>query len=230
MRSMQRRDFVRVMVSAVAAPKMLLGQTANPTPPPPAPVPWTLGLNAGTPIPETQIAEAVAQTELHFFSPAQMATLGRLSDIFVPPIGGKPGAVAAETPAFLDFLIGSSPADRKQMYRSGLDWLDAEARKQFSVPFGQLETAQADRILQPWLRTWMSDHPPTEAHADFINVAHEDIRRATINSKAWSEAPASRAQEITPGGLYWYPIEPDLNAERSIRMHAIPAGGKAGHP
>ncbi len=216
---MQRRDFVRAMVSAMAAPRMLLGQAANPTPPPPAPVPWTLGLNSATPIPTTEVLDAVAEAQMHFFTPAQIATLGRLSDVFVPPIGDKPGALAAETPAFLDFLIGSSLPDRKLMYQGGLDWLDTEAKRQFSVPFAQLETAQADRILQPWLRTWMSDHPPTTSHADFINIAHEDIRRATINSKAWSEAPASRADEKTPSGLYWYPIEPDLDAREQAHMH-----------
>ena len=225
---MRRRDFVRAMVAAAAAPKMLLAQTANPAPPLAAPVPWTLGLNAATPLPKTQVADVVAQADLRFFTPTQMATLERLSDVLVPPFGDKPGAVAAETPAFLDFLVGSSPADRRHMYQDGLDWLDTQAKKRFSVPFAQLETTQADQILQPWMRTWMSDHPPTEAHADFINIAPADIRTATVNSKAWSDAPASRAQESTPVGLYWHPIEPDIYAQEPIRMRSIPRrAGKA---
>ncbi len=224
---MHRREFVRAVVTALAAPKLLLGQTSNPTPPPPAPVPWSLGLNASTPIPKTQIAEAVAQAELHFFTPAQMATLTRLSDILVPSLGNKPGALVAETPAFLDFLLGKSPVDRQRMYQGGLDWLDAEANKQFSSPFAQLDAAQTDRILQPWLRTWMTDHPPTETHADFINIAHADIRKATVNSKAWSEAPSRRAQETTPVGLYWYPIEPDLNGAESNRVRLMTSAGNA---
>lgn len=215
---MRRRDFVRAMIAAAAAPKLLLAQAVSPAPPPAAPVPWTLGLNGATPIPSTQIEDALAQADLRFFTPAQMATLERLSDVLVPPLGDKPGAVQAETPAFLDFLIGSSPIDRRQMYRNGLDWLDAEAKKRFSVSFAQLETTQADRILQPWMRTWMSDHPPIEAHADFINIAHADIRAATVNSKAWSDTPSSPAQESTPVGLYWYPIEPDIYTNRITRM------------
>lgn len=220
---MRRRDFVRAMVSAMVAPKILLGQTANPVPPPPAPVPWMIGLNPATPVPETGVAEVLAQTDLHFFTPAQMATLSRLSDVLLPAIGSKPGAIAAEVPAFLDFLIGSSPVQRKQLYQHGLDWLDAEAQKQFSAPFAHLEAAQADHILKPWLRTWMTDHPPTELHADFINIAHEDIRAATIHSKAWSEAPASGAQESTPVGLYWSPIEPDIVGMRHVsRASKVP--------
>ena len=227
--TMRRRDFVKGMVSATLVPKMFLGQAAAPPPPPPAPVPWTLGLTPVTPVPKTVIADAVAQSDLYFFTPAQMATLTRLSDVLLPPIGSKPGAVAAEAPVFLDFLIGKSPADRKQFYQGGLDWLDAEAKRQFSVPFAQLETSQADRILQPWMRSWMSDHPPTEAHADFINIAHADIRTATVNSKAWSAALATNAQESTPMGLYWYPIEPERHAEGAMRMHVPSRTGRSTH-
>jgi hypothetical protein len=227
---MRRREFVRAMVSAAAAPKLLLGQNQNPAPPPPAPVPWTAGLNLSTPVPKTEIAEAVAEGELRFFSPAQMATLTRLSDVLLPPIGSKPGAVAAEVPAFLDFLVGSSPDDRKEMYRGGLDWLDGEAKKKYAKPFAQLDAAQADAILKPWLRTWMSDHPPLEKHADFVNVAHADIRAATVNSKPWSDAPAEGAQERTQVALYWYPIEPDMYGEQSARVKALPKPKKGARP
>lgn len=231
---MQRRVFVRAVVSAMAAPKLLLGQAANPVPPPPAPVPWMTGLNAATPVPATEIEDVVAEADLRFFTSAQMATLSRLSDLMVPSLEDMPGALAAGTPAFLDFLISSSAADRKQMYKGGLDWLEGESKKQFSVSFAQLDATQADRILRPWMRTWMSDHPPTEPHADFVNIAHADIRTATVNSQAWSEASTDDAEDETGhAGLYWYPIEPDLTRERSTGVPAtqggVAGGGKA-HP
>jgi len=226
---MRRREFVRAMVSAAAAPKLLLGQGQNPAPPPPAPVPWTVGLNSSTPVPKAKLAEAVAEGESRFFTPGQMATLTRLSDVLLPPIGSKPGALAAGVPAFLDFLVGSSPDDRKDMYRGGLDWLDSEAKKKFSLPFSRLNAEQAEVILKPWLRTWMSDHPPLEKHADFVNVAHADIRAAAINSKPWSDAPAAGAQEKTQVGLYWYPIEPDLYGDRTKAMQ-VPQAKKGSRP
>jgi hypothetical protein len=68
----------------------------------------------------------------------------------------------------------------------------------------------------------MSDHPPNEPHADFVNIAHRDIREATVNSKAWSEVPSVGAQEATAVGLYWSPIEPDLYFE-SLTCSRIPA-------
>jgi hypothetical protein len=207
---MLRREFVRAVVAVSVAPKLLLSQqAANPAPPPPAPVPWTLGLNPKTPLPHTEVVDGIAETEQRFFTPVQMATMIRLCDVLLPPIGIKPGAVQAETPAFLDFLIGGSPETRKKVYTDGLNWLAAESQKRYGNPFEKLDDGQADTILKPWLRTWMTDHPPTEPHANFVNIAHEDIRMATVNSKAWSKATSAGAQ-ATEAGLYWYPIEPDI--------------------
>jgi hypothetical protein len=231
---MLRRDFVCAIVSVSFAPRLLLAQqTATPTPPPPAPVPWMLGMNPETPLPQTEVADLIAETELRFFTPSQMGALTRLCDILLPPIGNKPGALEAQTPLFLDFLIGNSPNTRRKMYAGGLDWLDAESQKKYKIPFAKLDNAQADAMLKPWLRTWMNDHPPIEQHADFINIAHDDIRTATVNSKAWSDVPSVGAQESTEVGLYWSPIEPDIYAESSdcsrIPPHVI-AAPKAAHP
>src|SRR5258707_14498275 len=124
---MWSRDFLRAVVSVVFGPRLLLPQqAADPDPPPPAPVPWTLGLNSKTPLPHTEVVDSIAKTEQCFFLPVQMATLVRLCDLLLPPIGDKPGALQAETPLFLDFLIGGSPAARKQVYTGGLNWLDTE--------------------------------------------------------------------------------------------------------
>lgn len=235
---MQRRDFVRAMVAAGLAPRLLLGQqTANPAPPPPAPVPWTLGLNPKTPLPQTAVEDAVAEADLTFFSPAQMATLRRLSDLLVPALGDKPGALAAETPAFLDFLIGSSPQTRRTLYAGGLDWLDGQSRKQYGKGFNEIDAKEADALVKPWMRTWMNDHPPTEPHADFLNIAHADIRTATMNSEAWNLAESSGAHaagDMATLGLYWSPIDPDIYAESFNSVHVRPSptvdAPKSAHP
>jgi hypothetical protein len=231
---MLRRDFVRSMLAMIAAPKLLLGQQApNSVPPPPAPVPWLLGLTPETPIPLVQSADEIVTAELRFFTPQQMATLTRLSDVLFPAIGDKPGAVLAQTPMFLDFLIGSSPAVRKQLYKDGLDWIESESKKMFSMPFATLDGPKTDALLAPWLRTWMGDHPPTERHADFINIAHDDIRTATIHSKAWCDVPESGAEPRCPVELYWSPIQPEYSFDRAscskIPPH-VQAAPKAAHP
>jgi hypothetical protein len=226
---MLRRDFVRAVVSVGIAPKLLLSQqTANPALPPPAPVPWTLGLNSKTPLPHTEVVDEIAVTVQRFFTPAQMATLVRLSDVLLPPIGGKPGALQAETPIFLDFLIGSSPEARKKVYTDGLNWLDSESQKRYGKGFTKLDDRQVDSILKPLLRTWMNDHPPTEPHADFVNIALDEIRTATINSKSWSDATNSGSRASNAAELYWYPIDPDIYARYSNVVRVI-AAPKAAH-
>lgn len=218
---MHRRDFVRAVLTIGAAPKLLLGQQATPPgAPPPAPVPWLLGLNPKTPLPHVEVAEDIAASELQFFTPLEMQTLTRLADLLVPPAAGKPGALQAQVPAFLDFLIGSSPDTRKRVYTGGLDWLESESQKKYQTPFAKLEDAQASALLTPWLRTWMSDHPPTEPHADFLNIAHDEIRTATMNSRPWFEAtPPATAPDPFNRTLYWYPIEPDVAHEPATPAH-----------
>lgn len=213
-RGIQRRDFVRLFVAATLAPAGLMGQSAQHSRPAElpaaAPVPWMRGINPSTPIPSASAAETVAEGDLKFFTITQMATLSHLCDVLLPRIGSTPGAVEAGTPAFLDFLIGESPKERKSMYQGGLDWLDTESNKQFAKPFAALQMDEADRLLKPWLRTWMTDHLPTEPHADFVNTAHSDIRAATVNSRAWGKAPKTGNQESTAKGLYWSPVDPDM--------------------
>jgi len=230
---MLRRDFVRAVLSAVFAPRLLRAQqAANPAPPPPAPVPWTFGLNPTTPLPHTVVAEDVAEATAKFFTPQQMSTLSRLSDVLVPPVKSKPGALKAETPQFMDVLIGNSPGPRKKLYTAGLDWLEAESKRKFKLPFANLDSVQAGSPINPWLRPWMSDHPPTESHAEFINVAHAEIREATVNSKAWSEGPSTVSEESTATALYWSPIEP---VEHAVGPGCLPisagvlAAPKSGH-
>jgi hypothetical protein len=152
-----------------------------------------------------------------------MWALTRLSDVLMPSLGKKPGALEADTPAFLDFLVGSSSASRKQMYAGGLDWLNDQAKNKYGVPFANTNATQADELIKPWLRTWMTDHPPTEPHAGFVNVAHADIRTATMNSRAWIAALGQADQDWVTNGLYWSPIEPDVYAESFHGVHLRPS-------
>ncbi len=229
---MVRREFIQAVVSVLVAPKLLFSQQPAKAPlPPPAPVPWTLGLNPLTPQPETQVADGIADADPRFFSALQMSTLVRLSDLLQPALDNRPGAVAAETPQFLDFLIGASPANRQTVYTGGLTWLESESQKKYRKSFAKLVDTEADALIRPWLRTWMSDHPPTEQHANFVNIAHEDIRVATENSRAWEES-LSEATQKSRRALYWFPIEPDLHgvsaAASRIPPHVV-AAPKASH-
>ena len=189
-------------------------------------------LNPKTPLPATQAADGIAGGETRFFNAAQLASLTRLCDLLLPPLDTKPGALQAGTPIFLDFLIGASPDSRRRVYSDGLDWLDSEAKIKYKQRFAELNASQADALIKPWMRTWMSDHPPTEHHADFLNIAHEDIRTATMNSKVWDDASSAAGQDWVTGGLYWSPIEPDMAGLGATSSHLPPhvmAVPKAAH-
>ena len=219
---MERREVLRAMAVLAITPKwMLAQQSSSAAPAIPAPVPWTLGLNPSTPLPHTTSADEAGQTLASFFTATRMGTLQRLADVMLPHTEQFPGALDAKTPEFLDFLIGHSPAVRGNLYNSGLDWLEAQAHEKYKKPFAQLGEEEVDSLIRPWLRTWMTDHPPAEPHADFVNIAHADIRTATVNSKEWYDAMDRKCQESTLQ-LYWSPIEPDIYAERSTSVHTRP--------
>jgi hypothetical protein len=219
---MQRRKFVRILLSVAAAPRMLFGQQQGKQPlPAAAPVPWSAGINPRTPLPTTEAADLVAIADLKFFTPAQMRNLQRLSRVMMPALNGKPGAIEANTPEFLDFLLAGSLPDRQKLYAGGLDWLNSEAQKKYKLDFFALTDDQVDSLVKPWLRTWMSDNPPTEAHADFVNIALDEIRMATTNSKAWSQTPGTPAGEWGQTDVYWTPIESNLAFVLSKQSHLV---------
>lgn len=239
---MRRRDFVKGILAASAAARAVGAQQVTQAPPaatpltsvphglPPAgPTPWMTGLMEVKPLDLTTVVpDAVAQTEAHFFNQVETQTLRRLCQVLMPPLKGYPGALETGAPEFLDFLVGVSPQPRQQMYLAGLGRLDAEAHKKFDVPFAKATDEQADALIRPWLRAWMSDHPPTEPHARFINLAHSDIRKATVNSQEWSDAVRAAGRAETEQDLYWYPIDPDLRREASAALRrASAAAGPA---
>jgi hypothetical protein len=224
---MKRRDFVKAIMAASVSARSLLGQQNAPasvapavppqvpakamSAPTPGPVPWMRGLMEAKPLPMTPLVpDAVAQTQTRFFTRQQYATLRQLCEVLMPPLKNSPGALDAGAPEFLDFLISVSSAEQQKMYRDGLDRLDNEARQKFGVPFAGVTGQQADALIRPRLQPWMTDHPPKDPYERFINLAHSDIRTATINSKPWSESLPSDEDREMEEGLYWYPVDPDM--------------------
>lgn len=229
---MKRRDFVKGLAAATAA-GTALGQQK--TPPATVPAPATSTVNQGTMavspntasspaaaarqqqeaafrnpnIPISQ-PDVVASTDARYFTATRYATLVHLCELMMPGSNGYPSAVQADAPAFLDFHVGGSPADRQAMYNDGLDRLNADSMKKFNIPFAKTSAKQADAVIRPSLKPWINDHPPLEKHERFIALAHREIRTVTMNSPAYAMA-AEAAGERTPGvGLYWAPIDPGI--------------------
>ncbi|WP_263410002.1 gluconate 2-dehydrogenase subunit 3 family protein [Terriglobus tenax] len=229
---MKRRDFVKGLAAAAAA-GTALGQQK--TPQATTPAPSTSAVDQGTMavspnaasspaaaartqqmaafrtpnIPVT-LPDVVATTDARYFTAARYATLVHLCEILMPGGGGYPSALQADTPQFLDFHVGGSPADRQAMYNDGLDRLNADSMKKFNIAFAETDAKQADAVIRPALKGWINDHPPLEKHERFVALAHREIRTATMNSPAWASA-AEASGERTPGvGLYWAPIDPGI--------------------
>jgi hypothetical protein len=217
--SMKRRGFVKSLIALPAVPALAAQQQAPASPQAPAAQPPGGGRGGGAGrfgqgnIPKFELTqtEAVGEPAQRFFSAAEFATLRKLSDVLMPPMRSFPGALDCGAPEFLDFLIGVSPTDRQVLYRSGLDALNARAKKQFSKAFAELDATQADAVIRPLLAPvpWVYDLPK-DPTMRFVAEAHRDIRTATQNSREWANAGANSGRRgvFGGGGSYLNPIDP----------------------
>ena len=155
---------------------------------------------------ETASLDVAGETTPRFFSAPQFAALKKLSEILMPPLNNMPGALEAGAPEFLDFLIGKSPADRKQLYTAGLNTLNAQATKRFGKAFADVAEAQAAELLAPLKQPWTYE-PPADPFARFLREAKQDVRNATMNSREYATASASGGRRGGGIGQYWYPID-----------------------
>lgn len=193
---MKRRRFIQTVA---AAPAMAIPATT------PAAQPAAQRPQAEAPKLELAPLDAVGDTTPRFFSAVQLATLRKLSDILMPAMNGMPSALEAGAPEFLDFLIGASAADRKQLYKNGLDTLQTQAQKKFGKAFADLNESQIGELLAPLRKAWTYE-PPADPFARFLREVKADVRTATINSREYSTAGAAGRRG---GGMgqYWYPID-----------------------
>jgi hypothetical protein len=193
---MKRRRFIQALAATPAAPALIAQQAQQVHQSPP---PAEASLRCTVP-------DAAADTVLHFFTAQQFAVLRKLSDLLIPPIGGAPGALEAKAPEFLDFLLSQSSADRQQLYRIGLDGLNALSRRRFTKSFADVNASQAEMLLAPLRVPWTYD-APADPVAAMLRAAKDDIRRATTNSREWNIAAAEGRTRGGGAGLYWLPID-----------------------
>jgi hypothetical protein len=194
---MQRRHFVKALVAAPAAPALLAQQPARQTAPQPA---------QETPKLEITMPDETADPVPRFFTEQQLAALRRLCDLLMPATGAAPGALKIGVPEFLDFLVGQSPAEKQQIYRAGLDALNAAAKKSYSQPFAGVDASQADHLLAPLRAPWTYAEP-SDPLARFLRLAKAEVRTAAANSREYIAASSAGGRRGGGSGLYWYPLE-----------------------
>jgi len=103
-----------------------------------------------------------------FFTPAEYATLSRISDAIIPPTE-TPGAAAAGVPEYIDRVV-SLNAEHQPLVRAGLAWLDRQAQSRYSREFLSLGEAEHVAILQPL--------------SDEIDRQQRDAQRGRFRSEA----------------------------------------------
>jgi hypothetical protein len=125
----------------------------------------------------------------------------------MPSVNDAPSALDARAPEFLDWLLSQSPQERQQLYRTGLDQLNAQSKKRFSKSFAEVDAKQAAELLSPLREPWTFD-PPADPLARFLRAAKQDVRTATTNSREYAAAAASAGRRGGAGvGLYWFPLD-----------------------
>jgi len=138
-------------------------------------------------------ADAVAEGWAKFLTPAEMKSFKTLAAALVPSFEGRPGAIEAEAPEFLDFLLSRSGIEIQTLYRQGLA---TYARKPDLSP-----------LNKPWT---LGNAPGGAAHPEFLldpyerflRAAKQAFYQATINSRQWAEASRGRGSS----NLYWLPV------------------------
>jgi len=81
-----------------------------------------------------------------FFSSDELATIGILCDIILPPTAEFGGANDAEVPAFIEFIVQDLPFLQLPV-QGGLMWLNGESNRRFEKSFNGLESKQQLEII-----------------------------------------------------------------------------------
>ena len=85
---------------------------------------------------------------LHFFTPAEMASITLMSDLIIPADAQSPGAKDAAVPAFIDLMVSKASVETKNLWRNGLAAIDELCKKEFGNTFAALASEQQVAVLK----------------------------------------------------------------------------------
>ncbi len=106
---------------------------------------------------------------------AEFKTLERLTDLIIPIDNGKPGAVAAGVPEWIDTLAGVND-ELKARYTKGLSWLDTTIKSRGAADFASATTQQQTALLD-LIAFQKNRSPELDPGIDFFILA----RRMTVD-------------------------------------------------
>jgi Gluconate 2-dehydrogenase subunit 3 len=106
---------------------------------------------------------------------AQYRTLERLTDLIIPIEDGRPGAIGAGVPGWIDQLLNVN-ADLKATYAKGLAWLDATTTARHGAAFADVTPEQQTGLLDQ-IAFQKNRSPELDPGIDFFILA----RRMTVD-------------------------------------------------
>ncbi len=108
-------------------------------------------------------------------SAQQFRTLERLTELIIPVENGKPGAVQAEVPAWIDSLLAVNE-ELKSRYTKGLAWIDTTLQARHQRDFASATPAQQTALLDE-IAFQKNRSPELDPGIDFFILA----RRMTVD-------------------------------------------------
>ena len=121
----------------------------------------------------------------------QFRTLEALTDLIIPVDAGKPGALQAGVPAWIDQLLNVN-GELKKKYEDGLAWLDATVKAKGATSFATATPVQQTAVLDV-IAFKKNETPETKPGIDFFVLA----RRMTVDGFYTSEVGI---RDILPNG------------------------------
>jgi len=89
-----------------------------------------------------------AQSQLRFFTPAEMTSIVLMTDLIIPSDEQSPGAKDAGVPVFIDLMVSESSVETKNLWRNGLAAIDELCKKEFGNTFGSLPSEEQVAVLK----------------------------------------------------------------------------------
>lgn len=107
-------------------------------------------------------AHQMAPTAPKFFTPAEMASIAAMSDLIIPADDHSGGAKDAGVPAFIDLMVGSSPAEVRTLWRDGIAAVDTESKKKNGKVFAEASAADQTALLTDLAKNEFDPKTPAE--------------------------------------------------------------------
>jgi len=136
-----------------------------------------------------------------FFTEHEMKTVSALSEMVIPPDERSGGAIEANVPEFIEFMMKDQPQHQTKM-RGGLSWLDYQCQKQFGNDFINLDEKQQkemlDQIAYPEQAksemsqgvTWFNSFRDFVATGFFTSkIGMEDLKYMGNVANVWQGSP-----------------------------------------